>query len=260
MGLGNPEQEFDKRLIVVIQSKPMTLEHWENAQRRRGNIPGAEMARTLREQFDDIPFPLVAAAPVEVKLIPQEFRPFTDQEIRALVRDGAVIFDLTGETIEEQRTAGRLFTHVADRGDRLLKLPSMKIPVAIYPDPKRFFIPRSGDKDLTTQEGLARKDGQELRKRLILDDLDVVIPKQAATLTELIFKYLDQTTEQGKGVWLFGSDYGGLYGRTTNPANESGSLVAHVGAGPHGVYVSYESCNVGFFILRVVRLVVARNR
>ena len=59
--------------------------------------------------------------PIEAKPIPQEYRPFTDEETKKLIEDGAVIFSLTGETIEDQRKTGRLFRYITDGGDRLLK-------------------------------------------------------------------------------------------------------------------------------------------
>ena len=194
----------------------------------------------------------------------QEFRPFIDQEKEALIKDGAHFIDLTGETIEDEQKAGRLFGNVTDAGDRLLKLPSVKTQVAIFPDPKRFFIPNSGNKNLPTQEKSAKKDGQELREKLGLkdDSLDVIIPDQASTLTELLFKYLDETTKKGKGVWLFGRDYGYLYGRTKNPINESGSYVAFVGPGgpDGGVGVGNWDRVNGHDWIYVVRLVVAKKK
>lgn len=209
------------------------------------------------------------AAPIEAKPILQEYRPFTNEEERTLIEDGAYFIDLDGETIEGQQTAKRLFRYVTDGGDRLLKLPSIKARVAIYTDPKRFFIPNSSNKDLQTQEKLAKKDGQELRKRLGLeeDGLDVIIPDQASTLTELIFKYLDETTKQGRGVWLFGPEYAAaqgasfVYGRTKNPVNESGSHVAVVGAAnpDDGVVVGGWCCR-GNDDVPVVRLVVAKKK
>ena len=202
--------------------------------------------------------------------IPQEYRPFTDPEEQAFKKDGAYFIDLTGETIEDQREAKRLFGYVTDGGNGLLKLPSIKARVAIFPDPKKFFIPNSGNKSLPTQEELAKKDGQELRKRLGLKDdgVDVIIPDQASTLTELTFRYLDETTKKGKGIWLFGPDYAvaqGLdwvYGRTKNPVYESGSLVAGVGvADPGGgVDVGRWRADGGDRHLHVVRLVVAKKK
>lgn len=230
----------------------MVMEHWELIQRQRGNIT----ANALRQKFGDVPFLSVATPEFETEK-PQEFRPFTDQEKESLVKDGAVILSLTGETIEGQQTAGRLFRYITDGGDRLLKLPSLKADVAIYPEPKRFFISNSGNKNLPTQEKLAEKDGEELRKRTGLEDLDVIIPDQASTFTELIFKYLDET-----GVWLFGPDYGYLYGRTKNPVNESGSLAAGVGdSGPDGgVHIAYWDRDLDYGLVLVVRLVVAKKK
>lgn len=211
--------------------------------------------------FQDIPLSELSKSTETEK--PQEYRPFTDAERKALIKDGAFFISLTGETIEGQQTAGRLFRYVTDGGDRLLKLPSIRTEVAIYPDPKKFFVPNSGGRDLSTQEEFAKKDGQALRKRLGLkdDSVDVIIPDQASTLTELTFKYLDETTKKGKGVWLFGRDYDYLYGRTKNAVNESGSLVAGVGGAypVDGVDVSDWSRGDGGGGVRVVRLVVAKK-
>ncbi len=227
------------------------LEEWEKAEQGKKYLADVESEKQ-------------PTAPIEVKPIPQEYRPFTDEETKKLIKDGAVIFSLIGETIEHQRTTGRLFRYIADGGDRLLKLPSIKTQVAIYPDPRRFFIPNSGNKDLPTQEKLTEKDGQELRKRLGLKDdgVDVIIPDQASTLTELIFQHLDKTTKKGNPVWLFGEDYGYLYGRTKNPVNESGSHVAYVGdAYPdYGVSVNDWNADDGHDRLRVVRLIVAKKK
>lgn len=253
----------------------MVMDHLENEFRKMGK-PGAgkviaglreELSEQLRTQFgtDDIPFPSIAT-PVAEKEKLQEYRPFTNEEERALKEDGAHFIDLTGETIEGEQEAGRLFRYITNGGDRLLKLPSIKTRVAIYPDLKRFFIANSGNKDLQTQEKLAKKDGEELRARLGLkdDSLDVIIPDQASTLTELTFKYLDET-----GVWLFGEEYASVqglswvYGRTKNPVNKSGSHVASVGrASPDGggVFVSVWDVDGGSVDLLVVRLVVAKKK
>lgn len=218
--------------------------------------PGMPVAVLAKEQ--------AVGAFVETKPLTQEFRPFTDKEMKALVEDGAVFFDLDGDTIEQEQKEGRPFRYVANGGVRLLKVPSIKTQVAIYPNPKKFFIPDSGNKDLSTQERLAEKDGQELRKRLGLkdDSLTVIIPDQASTLTELTFKYLDETTKKGIGVWLFGPDYKYLYGRTKNPVNESGSSVVIVGdASPgSGVNVYFWLRDDGCDNLYVVRLVVAKKK
>lgn len=200
---------------------------------------------------------------VERKPISQEYRPFTDQEKELLIKDRALFIDLTRETIEDEQKAGRPFRYITNGGDRLLKARSTITQAAFYPDPGRFFILNSGNKNLRTQEKLAKKDGQELRKRLGLkdDSLDVVIPDQASTLTELIFQYLDMTTQKGKAVWLFGSDYGHLHGRTKNPLNKFGLAVAMVGADPNGgVSVNAWNRDNGHDWVRVVRLVVAKKK
>lgn len=222
------------------------------------------------EDKRDLPIPKRGIVyPTEARAVRQEFRSFTDTEERALKEDGAHFIDLTGETIEDHRKAQRPFRYITNGGDKLLKLPSIKARVAIYTDPNRFFIPNSGV-DLFTQDKLAKKDGQELRERLGLknDEVDVVIPDQASTLTELIFRYFDETARKGKGVWLFGGEYASaqgqcwVYGRTKNPVNESGSNVAYVG-GAHpvdgGVRVGYWPRDSGSARLKVVRFIVAKK-
>lgn len=195
---------------------------------------------------------------------PQKFRPFTDEEKGALIKDGTFILSLPVETIEDEQKAKRPFGYVIDGGDRLLKLPSIGTDIAFYPDPKRFFIPYSSYKDLPTQEKLAEKDGKKLRKRLGLkdDSLDVIIPDQASTFTALTFEYLDKTTREGKGVWLFGPKYGYFYGRTKNPIDESGYYVANVGrAVPgNGVCVDFWNRARGCSRIHVVCLIVAKGR
>ena len=200
----------------------------------------------------------------ETRPLTQEFRPFTDQEKEALRKDGAAIFSLIGETIKDQVSARRLFREVPNGVYRLLNLPSIKTEVAIFSDPNKFFVSNSGNKDLLTQENLARQDGQELRERLGLKDdgVDVIIPDQASTLTELTFKYLDETTKKGEGVWLFGKDYGYLYGVTKNSVNKSGSEVAIVGNADRdrGVHVYDWYRGKGDARIHVVRLVVAKKK
>lgn len=192
----------------------------------------------------------------------QEFRPFTPHEEKVLTEDGVHFIDLKGETIQAQEEAKREISYVADRRDILLKAPSMIARVGIYPDPARFFIPNSGSKDLLTLKDLAKKDGQDLRERLGLEDegVDVIIPDQASTFTELTFKYLDETTKKGKGVWLFGPDYDCRSGITKNLIYESGFDVAAIFSGypDGGVHVdSWNSINV---IFSVVRLIVAKKK
>lgn len=195
----------------------------------------------------------------------KEFRPFTSEEEKVLRRDKATILSLDGEkTIKDQMAARGMFRYVYDGGDRLLKASSVITQVAIYADPRRFFVPNSGNKGLPAQEKLAEEDGRELRERLGIKDgsLDVVIPEQASTFTGLIIKYLDETAKKGKKVWLFGTDYGRLYGRTENSINESGSRVARVGIAESGdgIVVFGWPRDRGYELIRVVRLIVAKNK
>lgn len=140
--------------------------------------------------------------------------------------------------------------------------PSRLSEVAIYPDPERFFVDGTGDKDVNTQESMAQKDGENLRERLKASELDVIIPDEASTLTELTFRHLD-----GTGEWLFSKRYAEvhglrfIYGRTKNPTNEDGSYVANVGrADPdHGLIVDYWRRDDGYGLVLATRLVVPKR-
>lgn len=166
---------------------------------------------------------------------------FTDEEKERLLRDGALIYLPLGETIPAQRERQKTkdkpsFWYVIEAGDRLLALPSKQVEIAIYPDPKRFFVPESFNKNLRRQEELVAKDAADLRKRLGLEGISEIIPSEAATLTDITFQHLDAT-----GIWLFGREFASangldwVYGRTKNPTNSAGSVVAYVGnADPDG--------------------------
>lgn len=185
---------------------------------------------------------------------------FSGEAKDALIKDGAVIYPLTGSTIEAQRNMRAKkgkpsFYYVVDVREGLVGRPSRLSEVAIYPDPKKFFVPNTGGEDLET-EALVAEAANRLRKRLRQNGIDVVIPEEAVTLTELTFKHLDETE-----VWLFGESYGYLYGRTKNPTNESGSGVAIVGCAvpDSGLGVLDWRRGLGNGRVRAVCLVVPRD-
>ncbi|MEK7497564.1 MAG: hypothetical protein AAB656_01455 [Patescibacteria group bacterium] len=178
---------------------------------------------------------------------------FSDKDREALLKNGAVIYELTGKTIVAQQEAGERFWYITDGGERLVKKPSRLGEVAIFPEPSEFFIPGSGNKTLAEQEKLAEKDTNVLRKELKTKGIKVIIPEEASTFTGVTFKYLKET-----GKWLLGEDYGYNYGRTKNPTNESGSSVAIVGCAnsDNGLSVGGWRRDSGSDGVRVVRLVV----
>ncbi len=157
---------------------------------------------------------------------------FTDEERKALVDDGAVIYLPTGETIKAQKSARRPFWYIADgfkeNGvNRLTEFPSRPIEVAIYPDPERFFVPESNSKTTDQQIALVEQDAHALRERLGLPNIGEVLP-ESSEATEVLFKHFDAT-----GVRILGQDYmkDGYwsYIRTNTPTNKEGSGVAFVG-------------------------------
>lgn len=159
---------------------------------------------------------------------------FTEQERETLVADGAVLYLPTGETIKDQRAAGRKFWHVADgfkegERNRLTEFPSRRIEVAIYPGPERFFVPGSFNKTTDQQDVLAQQDAEEIRKRLGLENIGIVRP-EASEVTEVMFKHFDTTKARLLGETFREQASGYLpYIRTNTPTNKSGSNLASVG-------------------------------
>lgn len=196
---------------------------------------------------------------------------FTDAEKKTLRGDGAKIYRLMGTTIGDQKEIQRerekpSFWYIVEGGDRLpelLTFPSLPVEAAIFPDPERFFVPDSFNKPVEAQERLAKADAKVfLGERLGLQEVTFIIPEEAATLTELTFRYLDET-----GVWLFGREYASAQGldwvggRTKNPTNVTGSRVADVGyANPgRGLYLEDWDHRYGLSHIGVVRLAVPVN-
>lgn len=169
---------------------------------------------------------------------------FTDEERKALLDDGALLYLPTGETIRSQKSAKRPFWYItngykADGKNRLTEFPSRRIEVAIYSDPERFFVPDSFSKTTDQQIALVETDAHSLRERLGLPNIGEILP-EASEATEVLFKHFDATS-----IRLLGQDYIRIrdgywsYIRTSTPTNKVGSNVACVGrwdAG-NGLYV-----------------------
>ena len=133
---------------------------------------------------------------------------FSPEEKKGLESDGAIIYLLTGQTIEEQREARKKiglpsfnsFVHL--QGKELVNVPSRRTEVAIYPDPERFFVPGSFSQFTIVQDRLAKEDGDALSKKLGFNNITEIIPDEVSTVTELIFQHAD-----GTGEWLLGDSY-----------------------------------------------------
>jgi hypothetical protein len=191
----------------------MTLEHWESVQRRTGNIAGAEIAKVLRSQFGDVPFPSVATPEKQL-----EIKRFSVEQREALEKQGFVIYGLTGQSIKTLRDSGRKFwsTWHKDYPD-FEALGSMHSEVAI--NPSKPFLPKSNNKTLAQQEEMVNKFSEELGKKV--KGVKAIIG-QAPDYVELAFAHLDNTKE-----YLFGAKDNYDYARTKTPT--SGSGVAFVG-------------------------------
>ena len=188
-----------------------------------------------------------------------------DKEKEILERKfGASFYTLTGQTIEGQKNAREArglpaFWGIVEAEDSksLLVVPSPKIEVAYFVEPRDFFVPGSFGKDTATQEAKAVVDA----KRYGLKGITQIIPDQASVFTELIFQHL----VNHPGVWLFGSEYGKaqdkifVYGRTKNPVNPSGFRVATVTTVPpsYGISIVSSIRDKGEDNTGAMRLVVA---
>lgn len=191
-------------------------------------IPGDERAKYASgiQRMNSL-----ASALQKEGLLPEKFGVlnFSKEARQALLEDGATIYGLTGETIRAQQEAGRPFWYVP-QVESLLTLPSRRMEIAIYADPKRFFVPESFDKTKSQQEALVVREAQALRERLGISGITMILP-EAPEATEAIFRHFDQT----EGVRLLGEDYKDpkngwwRYIRTNTPTNSAGSEVADVG-------------------------------
>lgn len=189
---------------------------------------------------------------------------FTDEERKALIADGAVIYLPTGETIRAQESAGRPFGYVVDGykvdgRNRLTEFPSRRIEVAIYPNPERFFVPDTFSRTTEQQIALVEQDARSLRERLGLPNIGEILP-ETSEATEVLFKHFDTTN-----VRLLGQDYikdgNWSYIRTSTPTNKKGSRVAYVGdcGADTGLFVDDWRCDWGRVGLGAARWVVPQG-
>lgn len=236
------------------------IEALRNTGDPRDSQRAERVASMLVERGSDL-FLSPDVAPEEPKLPAQEFRIFTDYEREQLKKDDALILNLIGESAAEEQS----FKYTVD-GRVLLKLPPIRMDVAIYTDPKKFPIPDSEYKDLMTQEQLAEKESQALRERLELTDdgLDVIIPDPVSTLTELIHTYLVGTPNEGKRIQAFNVGHTTLFNGNAKAADQAdhphASTLDGV-AGPGDCAVVLNLCLLlGHSNFRVVRLVVAKKK
>ncbi|MDO8618888.1 MAG: hypothetical protein Q7R49_02975 [Candidatus Daviesbacteria bacterium] len=216
------------------------MQHIERELKRAGEGNLAQIVAVVRKEFQarghgkDIPLPgtqIEVATMVQPEVLGEPLR-FTDEERKALVDDGAVLYLPTGETIKAQQSAKRPFWYITDGykesgRNRVTEFPSRPIEVAIYPDPERFFVPDTSSKTTDQQIALVEQDAHALREKLGLPNIGEVLP-EASEATEVLFKHFDAT-----GVRILGQDYmkDGYwsYIRTNTPTNKEGSSVAHVG-------------------------------
>ena len=148
-----------------------------------------------------------------------EIKRFTDEQREALIKEGYIIYGLTGQSIKTLRDAGRRFWSTWHKGlPDFEALTSMQSEVAI--NPRKLFLPRSNNKTLPQQEEMVSKFSEKLGKKV--QGVKAIIG-QAPDYVELSFVHFDAN----KYYYLFGAKYNYDWARTKTPT--SGSSVAGVG-------------------------------
>lgn len=165
--------------------------------------------------FQDVPLPQTEVS--------GKIKSFTDEEKKALAKEGLkVIYSLNGETIHDQKLAGRPFWYIAEsESGSLQEVHAMFSEIAIDPRPEKFFLPKSNNSTLDQQLEMIAEHSHKLQRKLRTESV-VAIMGEAPNYTQLAFAHLDAT-----GVRLFGKDYGFNYARTITPT--VGTRVARVG-------------------------------
>lgn len=88
--------------------------------------------------------------------ITTKLRRFAKEQREKLEKEGAVIVAVGNVTIAESRAAKRKFYATWSRGKAFENTPSRHSEVAIFPDPKTFFIEDSFEKPFEDQEKLVQ--------------------------------------------------------------------------------------------------------
>lgn len=206
----------------------MTLEFLRESLRRT-NDP-ADRARAavvdgmLRDRGADIPLPSNERQ--------GGIKSFSKEEEKALKTEGKAIYTLTGETIQDQKDAGRKFWYITpSEGGKLLVLHSRLSQVAFDPRPNKFFLPKSNNHTLDEQLEMITEYSYRLQKRLGIQTIEAIMG-EAPDYTQLAFTHLDATGER-----LFGEKYDLYFARTKT--STVGSDVADVGgfSADHGLRV-----------------------
>lgn len=184
----------------------------------------AGTSKAWRQLYGDIPFSQTRA---DSRKSPEQLlKPitFSERTREVLISDGAVLYLPESKSLKDQKREGRSFRYIVDASSRgFLTLRARPIEVAIYPDPERFFVPKSSNIAKSLQEELQADDARALRQKLGVEDITEIMP-EVSEATEVIFEHYDKT-----GVRLLGMDFRYLYMKTNTPTNKSGSNVAIVG-------------------------------
>lgn len=177
---------------------------------------------------------------------PALVRNFTVGAVKDIEKNHGVVLNPLEASLALLVAANRPFWFIANRDKPgFMNLVSRPTQIAIFPDPKQFYVPESNDKNLEIQRHFLKVDEAEvIRKKWGIGGLEAVIG-DVATHAGLVFAYFDKT---GRKVRLHGRNYGYRYARTETPT--VGSCVAVVGGfdGTDGLDVDdwYRDRGLGF--------------
>jgi hypothetical protein len=222
----------------------MAMEYYEGRKRAQGDEAAAAFARTMREQFGDVPLPS--------KESPDEIKRFSPEAREALEQEGYVIYGLSGQSIKTLREAGRRFDSTWHNAyPDFEALGSMRSAVAI--NPNKLFLPGSTKKTLAQQEEMVERYSKELARKV--PGVRAIIG-QAPDYVAVAFAHLDATKAKGEAEYLFGEKYELNCARTKTPI--SGSLIADVGSfdSYHGLDIRGLFAYKGASIVHAAPLVV----
>ncbi len=185
------------------------------------------------------------------------FKRFGEQERQALKKAGAIICRGTGKTLIDLKGVERKISWVLKKKEfkeyKIVHTPSHVGEMAFFPNPRDFFVPGSLGKTLLEQEKLVKSDSEYLRKNLGVNGLEVVIPKEAATLVELAYFYFGVKMD-----WLFARSYQRHHARTKQYTDSNHTLEVGFANKKDGLVVleslaSHRDAQTG-----VVRLIIPR--
>ena len=182
----------------------------------------SNLGKDIGDQVEDPPPYIAGGSGSSAEKGSNVVKRFSEEAREALRDKGFVIYELNGESIEDQVKAGRQFW--SDNHFGFDSLPSRSSEVAI--NPNQLFLPHAKQGELAYQEKLLEVFNDQASNRIA--GVEAVVGS-APDYTSLAFAHLDATTKKGEPDYLFGENYGCLFTRTSTPNKYDDRLLVHVG-------------------------------